>query len=75
MLANLTVHMKAMSMTGQAMYYEQKITQYKQENLRLEEKLVSQSSVHELSNVFEAYGYAAPKSAIKWLGTAIVATR
>ena len=74
-VANVTVNVKAMSMTNKAMYYEKEITQYKQENMKLEEKLVDQSSVHALSDIFEAYGYSAPKSAIKWLDTAVVATR
>lgn len=74
-VANMTVNVKAMNMTNKAMFYEKEITQYKQENMKLEEKLVAQSSVHTLSDIFEAYGYSAPKSAIKWLGTAVVATR
>ncbi|MEI6326551.1 MAG: hypothetical protein WCO78_00340 [Candidatus Roizmanbacteria bacterium] len=73
--ANMTVSVRAMSMTNKAMYYEQEITQYKQENMKLEEKLVAQSSVHSLSEIFEANGYAAPKSAVKWIGTAVVAAR
>lgn len=74
-VANMTVNIKAMSMTNKAMYYEKEITQYKQENMKLEEKLVAQSSVRSLSDIFEANGYSAPKSAVKWLGTAVVAAR
>lgn len=70
---NLYVHITGLQMSEVAMTYERDITTLKQSNLRLEEQLLTHSSVHDNSAVAQSAGYHAPKGAIRWIGVAVAA--